>query len=47
MNLKNSINIMANYFHKDYDNTIKENNISDLNNTSDESKFSDKKAKIR
>ena len=43
---KNSINIMRDYFHKDYDNTIKENNISDLNNTSDESKFSDKKAKL-
>ena len=43
---KNSINIMRNYFHRDYDNTIKENNISDLNNTSDESKFSDKKAKL-
>ena len=43
---KNSINIMREYFHKDYDNTIKENNISDLNNTSDESKFSDKKAKL-
>ena len=43
---KNSINIMRDYFHRDYDNTIKENNISDLNNTSDESKFSDKKAKL-
>ena len=43
---KNSINIMRDYFHKDYDNTIKENNISNLNNTSDESKFSDKKAKL-
>lgn len=43
---KNSINIMRDYFHKDYDNTIKENNISDLNNTSDESKFSDKKVKL-
>ena len=43
---KNSINIMREYFHKDYDNTIKENNISDLNNTSDKSKFSDKKAKL-
>ena len=43
---KNSINIMRDYFHKDYDNTIKENNISDFNNTSDESKFSDKKAKL-
>ena len=43
---KNSINIMREYFHKDYDNTIKVNNISDLNNTSDESKFSDKKAKL-
>ena len=43
---KNSINIMRNYFHKDYDNTIKENNISDLNNISYESKFSDKKAKL-
>lgn len=43
---KSSINIMRDYFHKDYDNTIKENNISDLNNTSDESKFSDKKAKL-
>ena len=43
---KNSINIMRDYFHKDYDNTIKKNNISDLNNTSDESKFSDKKAKL-
>ena len=37
---------MRDYFHRDYDNTIKENNISDLNNTSDESKFSDKKAKL-
>mgnify|MGYP003084313122 FL=1 len=37
---------MRDYFHKDYDNTIKENNISDLNNTSDKSKFSDKKAKL-
>ena len=43
---KNSINIMREYFHKDYDNTIKENNISDLNNTSDESRFSDKKSKL-
>ena len=43
---KNSINIMRDYFHKDYDNTIKENNISELNNTSDEIKFSDKKAKL-
>ena len=43
---KNSINIMRDYFQRDYDNTIKENNISDLNNTSDESKFSDKKAKL-
>ena len=43
---KNSINIMREYFHKDYDNTIKENNISDLNNTSDKSKFSDKKEKL-
>ena len=43
---KNSINTMRTYFHNDYDNTIKENNISDLNNTSDESKFSDKKAKL-
>ena len=43
---KNSINIMRDYFHKDYDNTIKENNISDLNNISYESKFSDKKAKL-
>ena len=43
---KNIINIMRDYFHKDYDNTIKENNISELNNTSDEIKFSDKKAKL-
>ncbi len=43
---KNSINIMREYFHKDYNNTIKENNISDLNNTSDKSKFSDKKEKL-
>ena len=43
---KNSINIMREYFHKDYDNTIKENNILDPNNTSDESKFSDKKVKL-
>ena len=43
---KNSINNMRTYFHNDYDNTIKENNITDINNTSDESRITDKKSKL-
>ena len=43
---KNSINTMRIYFYNEYDNTIKENNIADIDSTSDEKKISEKKLNL-
>ena len=43
---KNSINTMRTYFHNDYDNTLKQYTISDINSTSDNNKINDSKLKL-